>query len=129
MADMGFRENVMGPQPIAQRKPIPQDMLDTVTRFLDLLAQGKGAELAGMTIESNREQASALASAVKPGAYNDKSIMATARTNDHYWVKAKMTGPGGLKPFIVQLRLGPHGGGWIIWEIMNLTDARSAWSK
>jgi hypothetical protein len=128
MADLGFRENVMGPQPIAQRKPIPQDMLDTVARFLDLLAQGNGAELSQMAVESTKEQASALASVVKPGAYNDKSVMATARTNEHYWVKAKMTGPG-IKPFIVQLRLGPQSGGWIIWEIMNLSNARSAWTK
>src|SRR5690242_17539924 len=128
MADLGFRENVMGPQPIAQRKPIPQDMLDTVARFLDLLAQGNAGEAAKLTVDSSKEQASALASSVKAGAYADKIIMATARTNDHYWVKAKMTGPG-VKPFIAQFRLGPQGGGWIIWEIMNLTDARSAWSK
>ncbi len=128
MADLGFRENVMGPQPIAHRKPVPQDMLDTVQRFLDLLADGNGAELAAMATESARDEAAGLAASVKAGSYNDRRVLATARVSEHYWVKAKMTGPG-TKPFVVQLRVGMDGGQWRVWETMNLTDARSAWSK
>ncbi len=44
MPDMGYRDNVMGPQPIGKRKPIPETrkvMQDTVAQILDLLADRK----------------------------------------------------------------------------------------
>jgi hypothetical protein len=93
MADMGYRDNVMGPQPIASRKPIPQSLLDTIARILDLLADGKGSEVIAMSVDTAKDETAKLAAAVKAGTYNDKSVIATARTNEHYWIKAKLTGP------------------------------------
>jgi hypothetical protein len=128
MADMGFRENVLGPQPIARRKPIPQEMLQTVHRVMDLIADGKGSEMAALAAESARDQIARLASAAEPGNYSERQIIGTARTNEHYWVKARMSGPE-AKPFTFQLRLGLSGGKWTIWEAMNLTAIRSAWTR
>jgi len=132
MADLGFRENVMGPQPIAKRKPIPQDLLDTVALFLDRLADGKTAELATIATRSAQDEVAnlskALATSVKPGAYTRKVVLASARVNEHYFVKAKMTGDD-VRPFTFQLRLGQVDGKWMVWEATNLTDARSGWTK
>jgi len=128
MPDMGYRDNVMGPQPIAGRKPIPQSLLDTVARILDLLAAGKGSEVTAMAVDTAKDETAKLASAVKPGTYNDKRVVATARTNEHYWIKAKLTGSD-AKPLIVQFRLGPDGDRWLIWEATNLSDSRSAWTR
>ncbi len=128
MPDMGYRDNVMGPQPIAQRKPIPQSLLDTVARILDLLREGKGAELSALAVDTAKDETARLASIVQPGIYSDKMVIATARTNEHYWIKAKLTGPG-TKPLTLQLRLGPDGDKWLIWEATNLSDARSAWTR
>ncbi len=128
MPDMGYRDNVMGPQPIARRKPIPESLMETVRRILDLLADGKRTELTAMAVDSAKDETGRLASAVKAGTYNDKSVLATARTNEHYWVKAKLTGSD-AKPFTLQLRLGPDGDRWVIWQATNLSDSRSAWTR
>ncbi len=128
MGDMGYRDNVMGPQPIAQRKPIPQSLLDTVARVLDLLVEGKGSEVAMMAVDTAKDEAAKFAASVKAGVYNDKRVIATARTNEHYWIKAKLTGPD-AKPFTFQLRLGPDGDKWVIWQATNLSDSRSAWTR
>jgi hypothetical protein len=128
MADMGYRDNVMGPQPIASRKPIPQSLLDTVAHILDLLADGKSSEVIAMSVDTAKDETAKLAAAVKAGTCNDKSVIATARTNEHYWIKAKLTGPD-AKPLTLQFRLGPDGGKWIIWEAANLSDSRSAWTR
>lgn len=128
MPDMGYRDNVMGPQPIMARRPIPQDLLDAVTQILDLLASGKASEANATAVESAKEEIAKVAASIKPGIYNDKKIVATARTNDHYWIKVKLIGAD-AKPTILQLRMGPDGNKWSIWQVTNLSDARSAWTK
>jgi hypothetical protein len=128
MADMGYRDNVMGPQPIAQRKLIPQSLLDTVARILELLAAGNSGELSAMAVDTAKAETAKLAAAVKAGTYNDKSVLGTARTNEHYWIKARLTGHD-VKPLTLQLRLGPDGDRWVIWEASNLSDSRSAWTR
>jgi hypothetical protein len=128
MPDMGYRDNVMGPQPIAHRKPIPETLMETVGRILDLLADGKSLELTAMAVDTAKDETAKLASTVRAGIYSDKNVLATARTSEHYWIKAKLTGPD-AKPFIVQLRLGPDGDRWVIWQATNLSDSRSAWTR
>jgi hypothetical protein len=128
MPDMGYRDNVMGPQPIAERKSIPESLLETVRHILDLLANGKSGEVSAMAVDTAKEETASLASSVKAGVYNDKSIVATARTNEHYWIKAKLIGPD-AKPLTVQFRMGPDGDRWLIWEASNLSDAPSAWTR
>jgi hypothetical protein len=128
MGDMGYRDNVMGPQPIAQRKPIPEAVLETAHHILDLLASGKGAAASAMAVDSAKDEIASLAAAIKPGIYRDKSIVGTARTNQHYWIKAKLTGAD-AKPFTLQLRIGSSEDRWLIWEATNLSDVRSGFTK
>jgi hypothetical protein len=128
MPDMGYRDNVMGPQPIAERKPIPASLMETVQRMLNLIADGKGSELIAMTVDTAKDETAKLAAAVKAGTHNDKSVIATARTNEHYWIKAKLTGPD-AKPLTLQFRLGPDGDRWVIWQATNLSDSRSGWTR
>ena len=128
MPDMGYRDNVMGPQPIAGRKPIPQTLLDTVARILDFLSEGHGREVISMAVDTAKDETAKLGASVRAGVYTDKRVIATARTNEHYWIKAKLTGPD-AKPLIVQFRLGPDGDRWLIWEATNLSDSRSAWTR
>jgi hypothetical protein len=128
MPDMGFRDNVMGPQPIAHRKAIPQEVMEAVRRILDLFASGKSAEVSAMAVDSAKDEVASLAAAIKPGVYNEKSIVGTARTNDHYWIKAKLIGPD-ARPFTLQLRMGPSGDRLMIWEATNLSDVRSGFTK
>jgi hypothetical protein len=128
MPDMGYKDNVMGPQPIALRKEIPESLLATVRDILDLLASGRSGEVSAMAVESAKDETASLASSIKAGVYNEKNIVGTARTNDHYWIKAKLTDPD-AKPLTLQFRMGPDGDRWLIWEATNLSDARSAWTK
>ncbi|HLI81484.1 MAG TPA: hypothetical protein VKV03_15955 [Candidatus Binataceae bacterium] len=128
MPDMGYKDNVMGPQPIAPRKSIPESLLATVRHILDLLADGKGADASSMAVDSAKDELSQLAASVKAGVYNDKRIVGTARTNDHFWIKAKLSGPD-AKPLTIQFRMSADGDRWLIWEASNLSDARSAWTK
>ena len=128
MPDLGFRDNVMGPQPIAERRPIPQEVIDLVARILTLLAEGKSNELIAMAVDNAQDEVAKLSAAVKPNLYRGKDIVATARTNQHFWIKAKLTAPD-TKPFTLQLRLGPDGDRLRIWQATNLSDARSAWTK
>lgn len=128
MPDMGYRDNVMGPQPIARRKAIPETLLQTVRRILDLLAEGKGGEVSAMAVDTAKDETASLASTVKAGVYDHKGIVGTARTNDHYWIKAKLSGAD-AKPLIVQFRMGADGDRWLIWEATNLSDSRSAWTR
>ncbi len=128
MPDMGIRGNVLGPQPIARRKPVPDAVLATVARVMDLLASGSREELAALAVARERDALVRLASAAEPGNYDRREIVATARTNDHYWIKARMSGSG-VKPFLFQLRLGLDGNNWAVWQAINLTGLRSAWTR
>lgn len=128
MPDMGIRGNVLGPQPIAARKPIPQDVIDTVARVMELLAAGSADALAPFAAEKARDELLRLASAVEAGKYDDQEIVGTARTNEHYWIKARLSGPG-VKPFTFQIRLGRDGDRWSVWQAMNLSGLRSAWTR
>jgi hypothetical protein len=128
MPDMGYRDNVMGPQPIGHRKPVPRSLHDAVAHILDLLADGKSSDLLAMTVDTAKDEVAKLASAAKAGTYSDKKVVATARTSEHYWIKAKLSGSD-VKPFIVQFRLGPDGDRWLIWEATNLSDSRSGWTR
>ncbi len=128
MPDLGIRGNVLGPQPIAERKPVPREVLETVARAMDLLARGSREELAALAVERERDALAALASAIEPGKYDDREVVGAARTNDHYWIKARMSRPG-AKPFLFQLRLGREGDRWAVWQAINLSGLRSAWTR
>jgi hypothetical protein len=84
--------------------------------------------LEAITVDDAKEETARIAAAVKAGVYTGKSIVATARTNQHFWIKAKLTGPD-AKPFTLQLRLGPDGDRWQIWQVTDLSNSRSGWTK
>jgi hypothetical protein len=128
MPELGNRANVMGPQPIAQRSPVPAAMTAAAEQVLKLIESGDRAGLEAMAFERARADASALAQGVQPGMYDEHEIVAQARANQHYYIKARIIGPGAA-PILIQIRLGEHEGRWVIFEAKNLTGRRSAWTK
>lgn len=128
MPDLGNRSSVMGPQPIARRFVVPPAMLAAADRILDLLAEGRRAELQALTAAKAVGELGDLIDAIAPGAYLSHEIIAHAKANNHYYVKARLFGAGGA-PFTLQLRLGAHEGRWIVWEAVNLTGGRTAWTR
>jgi len=128
MGDLGDRINVMGPQPIAERSEIPTAMLEAARRVLERLAAGDAAGLAALAAPSGAGELAVVASAIKPGAYDRNEIIATARINDHHYVKAQLHGPR-TEAFTVQFRLGEYDGGWRVWDALNLTGKRGAWAR
>lgn len=128
MADLGDRVNVMGPQPIAQPTPVPIAMREAAERVLTLLAAGDAAGLAAMAAPPGIQEIAEVAAAVRPGVYDRHEIIATARVNHHHYVKARLLGSR-AEPFTVQFRLGEHEGDWRVWEAMNLTGRRGAWTR
>jgi len=128
MADLGERANVMGPQPIMRRKPVPPAMLGAAEGVLELLATCKPAELAALAMPQSASDVAELAAAVRPGAYDHREIIATARVKDHHFVKARLRGPR-ADPFTVLIRLGQHDGRWMIWDAVNLTGRRGALTR
>jgi hypothetical protein len=43
-------------------------------------------------------------------------------------VKARLFGPR-AEPFTLQFRLGEEAGEWRVWETINLTGRRGAWTR
>lgn len=125
MPDLGERGNVMGPQPIAKRSEPPAEMLAAAHRVLDLLAAGDAAGLSEIATPAGAREIAEVIRAVRPGTYERRQIIASARVNRHYFVKAKLVA---AEPVTVQLRLGERDGEWIVWDAANLTG-RTAWTR
>ena len=128
MPDLGERANVMGPQPIMRRTPVPSAMITAAERVLELLATCKPMELAALAMPQSESNLADIAAAVHPGTYDHHEILATARVKDHHFVKARLRGPR-ADPFTVIFRLGEHDGRWMIWDAINLTGRRGALSR
>ena len=123
MPDLGERANVMGPQPITGRTPVPSAMITAAERVLELLATCKPVELAALAMPQSESDVAEIAAAVRAGTYDHHEILATARVKDHHFVKARLRGPR-ADPFTVIFRLGEHEGRWMIWDVINLTGRR-----
>lgn len=128
MPDLGERANVMGPQPIMRRTPVPCAMITAAERVLELLATCKPVELTALAMPQSASNVGEIAAAVHPGTYDHHEIIATARVKDHHFVKARLRGPRAA-PFTVMFRLGEHDGQWMIWDAINLTGRRGALSR
>jgi hypothetical protein len=128
MSNLGDRVNVMGPQPIFARFVVPSAMIVAAERVLTLIAAGDAAGLIAMAASSGTADIAAIAAAVRPGVYDRHEIIATARINFHHYVKARLHGPR-VEPFTMQFRLGEQAGEWHLWEAMNLTGRRGAWTR
>ena len=118
----------MGPQPIAKRFVVPPAMLAAADHILDLLAQGRRAELETLVVAKAAGELRELMDAIAPGAYERHEIIAHAKAANHYFLKARLCGARAA-PFTLQFRLGEHDGRWIIWEVVNLTGGRTAWTR
>jgi hypothetical protein len=127
MPDLGERANVMGPQPIMRRTPVPSAMIAAAERVLELLATRKPVELAALAMPQSASDVAEIAAAVHPGTYDHHEIITTARVKDHHFVKARLRGPHAA-PFTFMFRLGEHDGRWMIWDAVNLTGRRGALS-
>jgi hypothetical protein len=128
MPDLGNRANVMGPQPIGPIKQPPPEMLAAIDRFLAVLMAGNPAEALAMTDERARERVTQIAGAIKPGVYKQMHILGRARIVEHYFIKARLSGPKG-ESLTLQFRIGPEGSRWTVREAADLTNMRSAWTK
>lgn len=128
MPDLGNRSSVMGPQPIAKRFVVPPAMLAAADHILDLLAQGRRAELEALATAKATDELRDLMDAIAPGVYERHEIIAHAKANKHYYVKARLFGARAA-PFTLQLRLGEHEERWCIWEAVNLAGGRTAWTR
>lgn len=128
MPDLGNRSSAMGPQPIAKRFVAPPAMLAAADHILELLAEGRRAELEALAVAKAAGELGQLMDAIAPGAYASHQIIAHAKANDHYYVKARLFGASAA-PFTLQLRLGESDGRWAIWEAVNLAGGRAAWTR
>ncbi len=128
MPDLGERANVMGPQPRAARTSVPPDLLEAAGQVLDLLAAGDLNTLTKLATPAAAGELDQLARSIKPGLYSRHQLIATARVNYHYYVKARLFGER-AEPFTVQYRLGQIDGRWMVWEAMDLSGGKTAWTR
>jgi hypothetical protein len=128
MADLGIRGNVMGPQPIAQRQPLPPEMFEAAERVIAMFERGDVQGLAAISVPAVVSEVRTIASNIAPGRYTRHEIIAAARVIRHYYLKVRMFGDG-IEPFSIQFRLGHKDDQWLIWEIVNLTGRRAAWTR
>ena len=128
MADLGDRVNVMGPQPIAPRKSPPPEMIQAAERILAALVSGDAAGLATMAAPAGARDVVEIAAATGKGRYDRWEIIASARINDHYFVKGRLHGAD-TEPFTLQFRIGKYEGRWAIWEAQDLNGGRTAWTR
>jgi hypothetical protein len=118
----------MGPQPIMPAKTKPPEMLATVERVLSLLLEGNERGLAAIADDGARAEIKSIADALRGRGYNGSEIVGVARTANHYWIKARLTGPD-LQGLAIQFRLGEEDGRWTIRYAADLTGKRSGWTK
>lgn len=128
MPDLGIRGNIMGPQPIAQRQPLPSGMLEAACSLIVMFEHGDCEGLAAMSVPAVVDTARSIAAEIALGSYSRHEILATARVIQHYYIKVRMFGES-AEPSSLQFRLGKKDGKWLLWEVINLTGRRAAWTR
>jgi hypothetical protein len=126
MPDLGTRGNVMGPQPIGRRVDVPGEMTAAAEALLKLMMAGKADAVAALARPECARDVTAFAAAVAESSCDGFEIIATARVGKHYYVKARLHA---VHPLTMQFRLGPDEDRWMVWELMNLTGRRGAWTR
>jgi hypothetical protein len=126
MPDLGTRGNVMGPQPIGRRVSPPAEMIAAVEALMKLMLTGNQDAAAALALPSCASEVAKFARNVHESSCDGFEIIATARVHAHHYVKARVTG---AQPLTVQFRLGEHDGRWMVWELMDLTGRRGAWTR
>lgn len=126
MPDLGFRENVMGPQPIGKVVVAPAEMTQALDTLMHALMSGDRAAAEAMTEEQALDDLRQILSAIAPGAYDKYELVGRARIAQHFYNKVRLEGGN---PMTVQFRLGKNDARWTVREATNLTGRRSGWSK
>ncbi len=126
MPDLGFRENVMGPQPIGKVVVAPAEMTRSLDALMHALMSGDHAAAEAMTEAQALEDLRQIANAIAPADYDKYELVGHARIAQHFYNKVRLAGP---KPMTIQFRLGKDGERWTVREATNLTGRRSGWSK
>jgi len=127
MADLGFRENVMGPQPIGKFVEEPPELRQTADRLIEALMRGDMEAAKAMTDPQAYEDLQALAAAIAPEHYDTIEYIGRARVAKHFFLKVLLPG---TPPVKFQFRLGQNAAGeWTMREANDLTGRRSAWSR
>jgi hypothetical protein len=127
MPDLGTRGNVMGPQPIGRRVSAPAEMTAAAEDLLKMILAGKSDNVAALARSECVRDVTAFAAVVAESSCDGFEIIANARVGKHYYyVKARFHG---VHPLTVQFRLGQDEGRWMVWELMNLTGRRGAWTR
>jgi hypothetical protein len=127
MADLGYRENVMGPQPIGRIVEQPPEVREAADRFIQALMRGDVDAAKAMTEAQAYEDLKALTAAIAPGRYDKVEYIGGARVAKHFFLKVRLPGTPAVK---FQFRLGQNAAGeWTMREANDLTGRRSAWSR
>ena len=127
MADLGFRENVMGPQPIGKIIEQPPEVREAANRFIEALMRGDVAAAKAMTDPQAYDDLKTLATAIAPRRYDNFEYIGSARVAKHFFLKVRLPGAPMVK---FQFRLGQNAAGeWTMREANDLTGRRSAWSR
>lgn len=126
MPDLGFRENVMGPQPIGKVVVAPAEMTAALDALMRALMSGDRGAAEAITEPQVLEDLRQIANAIAPGVYDKYELVGRARIGQHFFNKVRLTG---AKPMTIQFRLGMNGERWTVREATNLTGRRSGWSK
>jgi hypothetical protein len=126
MPDLGYRENVMGPQPIGKIVEPPPSMIEAFESLMRALMRGDRATVEAITEPQALEDIKQIESAIEPGVYATFEVIGRARISKHFYTKAILPG---ARPLTLQIRLGKNGDQWTIREAVNLTGRRSGWSR
>jgi hypothetical protein len=70
MPELGIRGNVMGPQPIAERQPLPPEMLKAAGDVIAMLARGDADGLAAISLPVVTSEICQITMGIKPGSYH-----------------------------------------------------------
>ncbi len=127
MADLGFRENVMGPQPIGKIVEQPPEVREAADHFIHALMRGDIDAAKAMTEPQAYDDLKTLAAAIAPERHDKIEYIGGARIARHFFLKVRLPG---TPPVKFQFRLGQNPAGeWTMREANDLTGRRSAWSR
>ena len=126
MPDLGYRENVMGPQPIGKVVVPPPAMLEAFDALMSALLRGDRDAAEAITEAQALDDLKRVEGAIAPGGYDKYELIGRARIAEHFFSKVRLVGP---IPLTIQFRFGKNGDRWTVREVTDLTGRRSGWSK
>jgi hypothetical protein len=101
-------------------------MIAAVEALMKLMLSGNQDAAAALALPGCASEVAKFARNVRESSCDGFEIIATARVHAHHYVKARVTG---AQPLTVQFRLGEYEGRWMVWELIDLTGRRGAWTR